>query len=35
MGIQKALIAKFLNTLIVYMQIDLINISKNLSLPVL
>jgi len=35
MGIQKALIAKFLNTFIVYMQIDLINISKNLSLPVL
>jgi len=35
MGIQKASIAKFLNKIIVYMQINLINISKNFALPVL
>ena len=35
MGIQKAPVAKFLNKIIVYMQISLINISKNFALPVL
>jgi len=35
MGIQKTPIAKFLNKIIVYMQINLINISKNFALPVL
>ena len=35
MVIQKATIAKVLNTIIVYMQINLINISKNFALPVL
>jgi len=35
MVIQKAKIAKVLNTIIVYMQINLINISQNFALPVL
>jgi len=35
MGVQKAPIAKFLNKIIVYTQINLINISKNFALPVL
>jgi len=35
MGIQKVPIAKFLNKIIVYMKINLINISKNFALSVL
>ena len=35
MGIRKDPIEKYLNKIIVYTQINLINISKNFALPVL